>query len=284
MNYTNPLRSSGLAVTIFATAMVAPVNAASISFVDQFKNVSNLQTGNGNTLTGNGAFYSADLNSTVPNAYTSANFVYPGPGSPATLTVVPTSPTDYHFQTPSFANKAAMDTAFPFGTYTFHGINVGTDTASYSYTADDYAQANPFLTDTDFSSLQGMNASHAFTFHLSPFVTGSTASSSFIFLTIFDFNLGTFVFNDGFLAASTTTVVLPANTLAPGHSFVYELDYSNRDIITGTGGVFSPQLGFDIRTDGTFSTSAIATPEPATAAAGLIGLALIAGLAYVRRR
>src|SRR5258706_12655322 len=147
-------------MTILVSAIVAPVNAASISFVDQFKNISNTQTGNGNSLTSNSAFYSADLFSTVANAYTSANLVYPGPGSPGTL--APSSPTDYRFQTPSLASKAAMDAAFPFGTYTFHGVSGVTDTASYSYTADDYAQSNPYLTGSDYSSLQGMNPSQAF--------------------------------------------------------------------------------------------------------------------------
>jgi hypothetical protein len=268
------------AAALFSIAPAA--SAGDISFVDQFKNLGFNQTGNGNTLTATGGFYSSDLNSTVANAYTSATMTYPGPGSPATLTQ--SSPADYHFQTGSFATKAAMDAAFPFGTYTFQGVNGGgTDTAGYSYTADDYAQSNPYLTGTDYTSLQGMNPAQAFTFHLSPYVTGGTATDSFIFLTIYDTNKNMFVFNYGFLVPTTTTITLPANTLAFGHSFIYEVDYSNRDIIAGTGtATFPPQLGFDLRTDGTFSTAAAAVPEPSTAA--LFGFGLFAALAFCRRR
>jgi hypothetical protein len=248
---------------------------ADILFLDQFKNVTFAQTGNGNTLSGNGTFYSAELNTSIANSYTSVTMTYPGAGSP--VDVPQSSPTVYHFQTSVFADQAAMDAAFPFGTYSF-ATNTP-DSASYQYTADDYA-SNPFLTGTDFSSLQGMNPGNPFTFHLSTDTTSAT--DPFIFFTIVDLTKGTVVFNEGFLPPTTSTITLAANSLAFGDSFSYEIDYSNRDFVTSPGATFPAQLGFDTRTDGLFSTqAAAATPEPSTLA--LFGLGLVAA-ALIRRR
>jgi PEP-CTERM motif len=156
------------------------------------------------------------------------------------------------------------------------------DTASYDYAADDYALSAPFLTGTDFTSLQGMDASKSFTFHFSPDVTGSNATASFIFFTIFDFTKNASVFNAGFLNPSTTSVTLAANTLTGGDLFGYELDFSNRDLVPSPGAVFQAQLGFDLRTDGTFRAAPAAVPEPSTLA--LLGVGSLVARISARRR
>ncbi len=259
--------------------------ASDISFLDAFGNVSYQQTGNGNTLSLNGAFYSADVNTSVANPYTSVSMTFPGPSSPITAFSHAT-PTDYLYQTGLYATLADMNTAFPTGTYTFTANNG--DTASYNYTANDYAGSLPYLTGTTYTDLQGMNSSQAFNFTFSPFVTGGTATDSFMFLTIFDSTSGTFVYDAGFLPATTTGLLLPAGTLHAGDQFSYELDFSNRDILTSgfSGGDFPPQLGFDVRTSGTFSSAAAtATPEPSTIVLfGLGGLLVCVGRRSVRRR
>jgi hypothetical protein len=258
---------------------VPAAHAGTISFVDIFGNVGFEQTGDGNTLSLNGDFFSADLNAMAANAYTSASVSYPGPDSPQALTQG--SPTDYHFQTVTLPDLATMEAAYPMGAYTFQGVNgPTTDTATLAYSADDYPQSNPYLTGTDYSSLQGMDASQDFTFHFSPFVTGATATDSFIFFQIYDETAGMPVFTESFLPATTASLLLPANTLTPGHLFDYELDYSNRDISNDpAGAMFGPQLGFDVRADGLFTT---ATPEPGGAA--MLVIAGLAGLLMLKRR
>ena len=102
-------------------------------------------------------------------------------------------------------------------------------------------------------------------FHISPYTTrGSTASFSYLFFTIYDYTTAQFVFNDGFLAPSTSSIVLLSrNTLTNGHNYAYEVDFSNRDIVPSLGTASDAQLGFDLRTDGAFSTLA-GVPEPST--------------------
>ena len=262
-----------------ALAMAPAAHASDISFLLQFKNLSWTQVGNGNDLSFNGGFYSADLETNVANPYITASLTYPGPGSPANLPQI--SPTDYGFQTGLYSTQAAMDADFPFGVYTYKGDNG--DSAGYDYTADDYANSTPFLTGSDYSNLQGMNASLPFTFHFNPDDPGTMATESYVFFTIFDRTTSTLAYDDGFLPASTTSVTVPGGTLTPGDMYSFELDYSNRDILRGLGtSDFPPELGFDLRDDGTFTAAPLlASPEPATA--GLIGLGLVAAALLGRR-
>ena len=276
---TRPSRSTrGLLPACLVTAACAMAGSpaqADISFVDMFRNNGYTQTGDGNSLSSTGAFLALELTSTTSNEFTSVTASYPGPGSPVSLAPT-TDPTFYRFQTTVLPNQAAMDAAFPAGTYTFSAMNgSGTTTTTLDYTKDDYSGSNPYLTGTDYSSLQGLNVGNAFTFHLSPFDAGSQATHSYIFLTVFDQTAGAVAFSAGFLPPSQTDVTMSANTLIAGHSYTYELDYSNRDIAGSTppGADFAPELGFDIRTDGSFAT---AVPEPTSMAL----LAQAAGLGW----
>ncbi len=266
-------RGRGLFLAVTSTLLVfgAATARADIAFLDSFKNLTNEQTGNGNSLTFNGAFYSADLNTTVPNSYTSVTMTYPGPGSP--LNIPQATTTNYHYQT-GLLSKATMDADFPFGTYTFTGATGGPpDVASYDYTSDDYATSLPYLTGTDYSSLQGVNPAAAFTLHFNPF-TGFNTSNSFIFVSVYNETTSTTVFNDGFLSPSTTSVTIPAGTFTPGDQYDYEIDFSNRLSIPSPGASNEAQLGFDVRTDGLF-TAGSSVPEPATITLCALGLTVL---------
>jgi hypothetical protein len=269
-----------LTLVVIANALLlsAPaVWADDVSYVSIFKNIAYEQTGNGNALSLNGTFFSADLFSTVPNAYTSASVTPPGS---AAISLTQSTPGDYGYETNLIPNQAAMDSMFSTGTYTFNGTHgASTDTATLNYTGNDYSKTNPYLTGNTYSSLQGMNSAQNFTFNLSPYTPGGAASETdaFIFFTIFDYTTNTTVFNDSFLSSSTTSILLPGNTLTAGDSYDYEIDYSDRDTVQGTDGQFAPLLGFDVRTDGTFTTADVApVPEPGSfllLGTGLLGIA-----------
>jgi len=267
----------GLAALFVACA---PSAHAGISAVNMFRNDSYLQTGNGNTLSVSGSFFSVGLMSTNPNDFSSVQLTYPGPGSPVNLSQ--TNPTTFAYQTGFLANQAAMDAAYPFGTYVFSAS--GGATTSFSYSGDAYPLSLPYLAGTNYSDLQGMNSAAPFAFQFSPFVTGNVADSSNIFFTIFDFTTNTFVYDQNFLPSSTTGLLLPAHTLQPGQTYGYELIFDNRLLnLPSPGAVFEAQIGFDLRGDGTFTTAPAAVPEPASLLL-LVPGCLLTGWFAVRQR
>lgn len=258
-----------------ATAFGAAPAQAQISFVDMFRNNSSTQTANGNSLSAAGSFLSLDLVSINANDFNTAQATYSGPASP--LSLPQATPTTFHYQTGSYPTQAAMDADFPTGTYTFAANgNAGPNSTSFDYTDDRYPTAMPFLEGTDFADLQGMNAASPFTFHISPFGTHSGVDSAFIFLTIFDTTANAFVYDAGFLPITTTSVTLPANTLEPGHSFLYEVDFSDRELTPSPGAQFDAQIGFDVRTSGRFNSAAAAAAVPEPGVAPLAGAAVLA--------
>jgi hypothetical protein len=77
-----------------------------------------------------------------------------------------------------------------------------------------------------------------------------------------------FVYAANFLPATTGGRVLPANTLQPKCSYIWELTFSDRIPVHSPGANSDAQLGFQYRTSAPFTTA----PEP-----GTIGLLLVCG-------
>lgn len=268
------------------TAVVAltavPAARAGISFVDQFRSRFSTQTGDGPTLTENGYNFATRLYASAPNFYTAVTMS--GPVAGATLAVDPSNPTVYAFSSSLYPTQAAMEAAYPTGTYRYLATTAsGPDSTSLLVSSFAYPQSTPYLAGTTYSSLQGMNAGQSFHFSFSPFTTGPSVNESLIFFTLYDATSGASVFDAGPLASTTTGLDLAAGTLMAGHQYNYTLIFSNRNLVDTTNTTFAAQLGFDYRTSGTFTTAA-AVPEPssfALAALGSIGV-ILAGRA--RRR
>ncbi|MGC4047841.1 MAG: PEP-CTERM sorting domain-containing protein [Armatimonas sp.] len=246
--------------------------APEISFVSLFRTSTNTQTGNGNALTSTGSYFNATLTSAQPNDFNTVQLIYPGAGSPTNI--AQQDPSIFSFSSSTFPDQATMDASYPTGSYQFNASGVGgSASTTISYLTDHYPGSLPFLTGTDFTNLQGMNAGASFDFHFSPYVTGGQATESFLFFTIFDNTTSSLIYNLSFQPATTTGTTLAANTLTAGHSYTYELIFSNRDLVASPGANFDAVLGFDQRTTGQFTTAA--APEPGTLvllAVGCIGI------------
>ncbi|MES1213495.1 MAG: hypothetical protein ABUL64_02825 [Singulisphaera sp.] len=269
---------------LLASIFVRQANAE-ISFVDMFRTNTFVQNGDGNSLASGGSFLTLSLTSTNPGDYDSVESTYPGPGSPVALGA--TDPTTFTYQTPTLPTQAAMDAAFPTGTYEFAASNVGgTDTASFDYTADYYSQSLPYLAGSSYSSLQNMNPLVDQTVQFNPDASDPGSTSAFVFFTVRDNATSALVFNASFLSSTTTSETIPANTLAPNGSYTYELIFSDRLQVPSPGAVFDAQIGYDLRTTGTFATA----PEPATWLSAAMGLLILAvrwrrhGSGFLKRR
>ncbi len=135
------LVAAGLAV--LALSFSSGVKAQ-ISFINMFRSGAYTQTNNGNSLSLTGFFFTTTLFSINPGDFTTATVTYPGPGSPAAMPL--SSPTTFDLSSPFFADQAAMDLAYPMGTYLYNADGpAGPDSTSFDYSADHYPQSLPFL-------------------------------------------------------------------------------------------------------------------------------------------
>ena len=283
---STPLRLVCAALGVSALTLLAGAAQAQINFVNMFRSAAYTQTANGNTKTLNGYYFSTSLFSLNGGDFGAVNVSYPGPTSPQSL--IQQTPSYFLYQSGFFPTQAAMDAAYPMGTYAYttSGGSKGAASTSYVYAKDDYPQSQPFLTGNDFTSLQGMNAGSAFTFHFSPFATGGKSTESFLFFTIYDNTIGDFVYDAGFTPATTPSITIGPNTLLASHNYNYELTFSNRDFdsVASPGAAFSAQIGFDYRTTGNFVTAAATAPEPGSLALLLPALGMVGMESRKQRR
>ncbi|HUB79903.1 MAG TPA: PEP-CTERM sorting domain-containing protein [Bryobacteraceae bacterium] len=254
-------------------SLVLPVRA-DILYADQFKNIEFTQTGNSST-TFQQSFFSSSLYETGAGDYSSVTLTctHGTACGGQTLTQQVSPDNEFLYQTPGLPSTHDMNQMFRQGTYTLT-TNTGA-TTSYSYTANDYSHT-PRV--TDYSSLQDSDSADNLVFDLNAFGKTGDATDSYIFFTIYDETSGTYVFTDNFLPDTTTKIVVPGDTLSPGDTFEYQLDYSNRVLVAETNSVFDAQLGFDKRTDGIFTTT---VPEPASF---ILLATVLLGIGFVCRR
>jgi hypothetical protein len=251
-------------------AGAAPASAQ-LTDVGIFKNLTHEQT-DGTTVTATGGFFNAIGDFTSAGDFGAATLSYPGPGSPENLPL--TSPTNFGIG-PGFPTQAAMDAAYPFGTYSFSftGGTMGPASESVNYTADAYTADVPKLEAASFNALLGLSTSlSSLTLNFNAFTPSPLATSAFTFFTIFGSSQ-----NCGFLAPSATSCAIDPRALTPGTTYDWELDFSDR-VENFVGGV-DLFTNFDVRTDGMFTTASI--PESSTWTMALLGFA---GLGFVARR
>lgn len=243
-----------------------------------FNNTSFAQRSNAPPANPAGYFFSIGADFDTPGDFTSASATYPGPGSPQSLP--PNGTTGFNFNSSFYSSLAALHSDYPFGAYSITASGpAGTEISNVPYSADYFASATPYI--ANFSSLSGLNPAAGFTVDYPAFAPNPNVSEGFTFFTIYDVATGAAVFGNEFQPPSSTGSFIPANTLMANTAYGFELDYSDRldgtDVVNGT---FTEQ-GFDMRTDGTFTTGSVPVPEPGSVL--MLGSALL-GLGWLRRR
>jgi hypothetical protein len=167
-----------------------------------------------------------------------------------------------------------MDAAFPFGTYSFSATGNMAQNAFFVYSVDAYTSDIPAISAATFAALQGMDPSKALTWNFNAFAPNPNAAFGNTYLTVFGSSFGAGYSN------TTTSATMAANTLAPNTLYEWELDFSDRiPVFDSTDGVWTT-LGFDVRTDGNFTTGAAPVPEPASMSLLALGL----GSGFLARR
>jgi hypothetical protein len=148
------------------------------------------------------------------------------------------------------------------------------------YTGDFFTNNIPYL--TNYTSLNGANATQSIALNYQSF-TPASGTEGITFVTVYNAKTGAVVYGDEFLDPSVSASLIPAGTLQANTLYDIEIDFSDRIGGQNRNGNFT-ELGFDVRTDGSFTTAVAAVPEPSTWAMMVLGFAGISAMTYRRRR
>jgi hypothetical protein len=165
-----------------------------------------------------------------------------------------------------YSTAAELRESFPFGRYAITVADSATgasETCVIDYSADFFTKDIPALEAATFERLQGMNSAREFVFRFNSWSPVEGVADAITYFNIFDPETDDVVFDGGILKTSaTTSLPLPAGTLSPERSYRYELDFSARVLgYDGDGRVISMQ-GFDLRTQGSFTTGILSQSAP----------------------
>jgi hypothetical protein len=178
-----------------------------------------------------------------------------------------------------FSNLAALNAKYPLGsTYTFTGTPSSgpNQTATRTYDANRQPTSSPggpvvvpLLTAASYASLQGLNVTLADTIAFNaPIFGDGTTDLEFAIIDLATLHP---FFESGFKPPTTTSLLLPANTLTANTHYTFALGYHGE----------KNNVEFENFTFGEFTTAATSVPEPTTLA--LLAAAAI-GILLPRRR
>jgi hypothetical protein len=274
-------------VSAVTPAVAAPVDDPLNATI--FNNIVYDQTSNAAPTTPTEGFFAIGGSFNTAGSYTSATATFPGQSSPVSLPLVSPANTSFNYSPPG-ESLSQIATDFPTGTYTISASGNQSATATINYTGNFFTSSIPYLTNLNSTpgnpGLNGLNPSQSISATFNPFTVAPGTTQGFTFLTIFNESTGAVLVSDAFADPSSTAAFIAANTLAANTVYGFELDYSDRlfdGILNTTDNSFTQQ-GFDVRTDGTFTTGAIgAVPESSTWAMMILGFCGVGFMACRRK-
>jgi hypothetical protein len=173
--------------------------------------------------------------------------------------------------TQDFASQALRNAAYPKGTYTVTATNTVTSASqstTLNYDADHRPSTTPVLTHASYAGLQGMDTTAPFQFNFNNFTgDGVTQPGNGLIdprtqIAILDSTKGQYVYFSPQLPHTTTSYILPANSLQPGDDYIFGVTFDNF-VYPDPGGQLPYFLDFSDTTIGEF-TAAPAAPPPVT--------------------
>ena len=262
-----PLLAGALAILTVQPA-AAGLQSGDITFTER-----NLQTGAG-TYTALDSFFSGRAFVGNVSDFTGGTLHDPNGDTHLLSPDPPPGFNNYYWQTSALAPGAA-DTIYSDGKYEFDLTGAAPDSVTTVKSGTHYSATVPLLTGATYAALGSLHAHTSFTFGFGSW-TG-TLDEADTFFQIYDYTLGTAVFDAGFLPSSTTSITAPGSVFQSGHDYTAELIFSNRALgIDGLG--HGTEVDYDLRTLVPFSVAGV--PEPAALA--LFGLSF--GALLLRRR
>ncbi len=247
-------------IVVLMPAAATPARADLIDF-QILRGLTYSQTSNAQPTTEVSASFSVESSSTAAGDFTAMTMSAPS-GGPYTLTHI--SPTSQFWQYADFniSSRAAMDAKYPLGSYKLSatGGTSGPKSSTIAFTQPQYPTTVPFV--TNFTSLQGVDTTKAFTVNWNTFLTGSFAGASpYIAFALRQVGSPNAPVNVAGLPLTTTSYALASNTLLANTKYSVELDFIS-DYFDFSQTTVRNQR-FSYTTTGTFTTaSSSSVPEP----------------------
>jgi hypothetical protein len=281
-----------------ALVIAASQAHAGMTDVSIFRTGEYTQTGATTVIPANGGanyFFAANIDVESASDYdvNGAALTLPS-GTSLTMTGPSGSAPFIAYSTSSFLlTKSDLDSQFAAGDYILSASNSVTSasaTATLTYDGTDYYPDAPTYTAATFNGLAGLNPASGYTFAFAPFVPKITDATG-IFLTITDTTTGTVAYSME-EADTATEFDVGGGTFKSGDSYIADLDFTNRDEITTPPCVGSDpsqcpslgEIGWDSRTDVSFTVGAGAVPEPSEWVMLMLGFGGLGFMGYRARQ
>lgn len=268
------------AVTAIAIgpALADPVNGPSVGTV--FVTNSFNQTSGG--VTSNGYYVNIGIDQ-VPG-YSGGTATFPSTNNTNGSVNLTPDANGVSYGTPFFfPTLSAVNGTFGSGNYNITATGGGPDVNIVVPYAQQALFASPTPSISNFSMLNGLNPTQNFTFDFAGFTKPAGADPGIIFFTLFNANTGDVAYTTSSQdLANVTSFTINGGVLKGNTDYVFDLIYSDR-----VGGVDDvnhhyTELGFDMRTDGQFTTGAV--PEPSTWAMMILGFFGLGFMAYRKKQ